>query len=561
MNKVSICTLAPQGPLVAEVVELLRRGIRERAGIVAVCAGESAADIVLDIRGGIGAEGFRVEGEPGQPVRITGNDERGLLYGVGRFLRDSRIKAGDFVPGTWRGISVPVKPVRGIYFATHFHNWYHVAPLEDVIRYVEELALWGCNALVVWFDMAIYSGVGDPAAQKMIQRLHAILAAAQRVGIRPGLLCLANEGFSTTPAPLRATNVVQNGYFAEPCGFYGVEVCPNEPGGMELILQRRTEVLDAFAGIQFEYFVIWPYDQGGCTCAKCAPWGSKGYLKTAEEVARLARARFPVAKIVLSTWYFDRFIKGEWDELQAAFATHKPAWVDYLMMDGYGSFPEYPLKHGVPGGFPALNFAEISMATMFPWGGYGANPLPRRQQSDYRKTKHLIGGGFPYSEGIYEDINKVLQLQLGWAPDREADDIVREYAAAHFDPDQAGEFVEVVGLMDELAGLGMKDTPEGLRFAHWNPPAKAEACFELVNRIDGKLPVAVRQSWRWRIVWLRAAIDAELKRTDGKPSDQVAAYFDELTEIYHAHNAVGACQPPQLKAGAKHEINAAVQAG
>lgn len=116
-------------------------------------------------------------------------------------------------------------------------------------------------------------------------------------------------------------------------------------------------------------------------------------------------------------------------------------------------------------------------------------------------------------------------------------------------------------MMEELAGIGMKETPEGLQFAHWNPPVKAEACFALVNRIDGELPVAVRQSWRWRILWLRAAIDAELKRTEGKPSETAAGYFRELTELYHAHHAVGACRPPQPGGGAKPAIDATVQTG
>ena len=43
--------------------------------------------------------------------------------------------------------------VRGIYFATHFHNFYHDAPLEEVQRYVEDLGLWGFNVLAVWYDM------------------------------------------------------------------------------------------------------------------------------------------------------------------------------------------------------------------------------------------------------------------------------------------------------------------------------------------------------------------------------------------------------------------------
>lgn len=560
MSRVKLTIVTEKTPLVKAAEELLQRGISERTGLDCVAEAEAAADIVLDTAAGIGSEGFRITGAAGGAVRISGADERGLIYGIGKFLRDLRQEPGVFQPGPWRGESVPEKPVRGMYFATHFHNWYHDAPVEDIVRYVEDLALWGCNALTVWFDMHHYTGMNNPEAQAMVTRLHAILAAAQRVGIRPGLTMLANEGFSSTPVELRATNAKdQNGYFAEPGGFYGVEICPNTPGGTELILQLRNDVLDAFCDIRLEYFMIWPYDQGGCTCGQCSPWGSNGFLKIAEPVARMLRKRFPSAKIVLSTWYFDRFVKGEWAGLQEAFRKQRPDWADYLMIDGYWEFPAYPLEHGVPGNFSALNFAEISMATMMPWGGFGANPWPRKWQADYRKTKHLLDGGFPYSEGIYEDINKVLQFQFGWAPDRDSSDIVREYAAGYFSPDHADDIVEAVLMMDEMAGLSMEEAPEGLRFRHWNPPEKAEACFAIMDRVDRELPHKVRTSWRWRILWLRAALDAEIKRNGGRPSEAAAGYFRELVELYHAQQAEGAVHPPVI--GGVNRIDASVQAG
>ena len=54
-----------------------------------------------------------------------------------------------------------------MYFASHFHNFYHDAPVEAVERYVGELALWGINALMVWYDMHHFTGIDDPAAQAM----------------------------------------------------------------------------------------------------------------------------------------------------------------------------------------------------------------------------------------------------------------------------------------------------------------------------------------------------------------------------------------------------------
>ena len=94
--------------------------------------------------------------------------------------------------------------------------------------------------------------------------------------------------------------------------------------------------------------------------------------------------------------------------------------MDYILADNFEEYPRYPLDKGVPGGFPLLNFPDISMYGQNPWGGYGANPHPSRLQARWDETKTKLSGGFPYSEGIYEDLNKVICAELYWAPDRPA---------------------------------------------------------------------------------------------------------------------------------------------
>ena len=499
-------------------------------------------DVVLEITPDIGAEGFRIDDTGNGTPRITGHDECGLLYGVGKFLRNP----------TWRGTSVPEKPIRAIYFASHFHNFYHDAPIDEVCRYIEELALWGCNTLTVWFDMHHYNGIKDPNAQAMIVRLRTMLRTAESVGMRSGLMLLANEGYANSPTELRADwRAGQNGYFAEPGGHYHVEICPNQPGGLNLILSLRAEMLDAFHGVKPGFIVIWPYDQGGCTCAQCAPWGANGYLKVAEPLARLLRQRYPAAKLVLSTWYFNHFTQGEWEGLSRAF-TNPPDWVDYLMADDGGFFPDYPLQHGMPGGLPGLNFPEISMGGMGPWGGFGANPRPAHWQKYWDTVGRHLAGGFPYSEGIFEDLNKVLHLQLNWSRRQSTRDIVREYAAAEFAPAVADEVVQAVFAIEETLdhGLDTDTTRQLLATGGWNkladnPPSiywlhkmqAPERYAGALRRVAAQLPALARQAWRWRIIYLRALLDEELHRSGGRPTKLSDEYFEELTRIYHGEQA------------------------
>jgi hypothetical protein len=109
--------------------------------------GPERALVRLSVEPGLCPEGFEITDGPEGTVAVRGNDERGVLFGVGKLLRASRFDQGGFTPGTWRGRSVPTCPVRGIYLATHFANFYETAPAEEVQEYVEDLALWGINSV------------------------------------------------------------------------------------------------------------------------------------------------------------------------------------------------------------------------------------------------------------------------------------------------------------------------------------------------------------------------------------------------------------------------------
>ena len=129
------------------------------------------------------SEAFRIDIQAEQ-ISILASDENGILYGFGKLLHTSFLNETGFSPGSWQGLSVPEKSFRNIYFATHFHNFYHEAPVEKVINYIEELAFWGYNTITVWFDMHGFTGINDPAAQAMLDRLALILQAGKEAGMK-----------------------------------------------------------------------------------------------------------------------------------------------------------------------------------------------------------------------------------------------------------------------------------------------------------------------------------------------------------------------------------------
>ena len=77
-------------------------------------------------------------------------------------------------------------------------------------------------------------------------------------------------------------------------------------------------VFEGRKDIGLDFLVFWPYDEGGCGCEKCQPWGCNGFLRLSRSLAELGREYFPNLQTVLSTWMFDTPPEGEWLGLSVA---------------------------------------------------------------------------------------------------------------------------------------------------------------------------------------------------------------------------------------------------
>lgn len=556
-GKVVRLQLPPQaGPVVTQLARVFARQVADRCDARVVTDGDAPLVVELTTATDVGPEGFRIENRAGGGVRIGGGGDRGLVAGIGKFLRTSRYDQGGFTPGSWRGTSQPLKAARGIYFATHFHNYYHDAPVEEIGRYVEDLALWGLNELVVWYDAHHFNGVNDPEAVAFRFRLHAIMAAAKRIGMDVSLLVIGNEAYGNSPIALRAAPGGGRG------GYYPCAVCPSKPAGMQYILKILGEEFDWAADLKPRSVWIWPYDQGGCGCAECKPWGSKGFMKCVEGIGKLARQKMPGTKILLSTWYLDK------TELAAVMRTlgERKDLADGLVNEG-NVLPAASGLAGVdqqPGAaapllrqdLPVVGFPEISMHGTFPWGGFGATPLTARAQGQWNAQKKSLAGGFPYSEGIYEDLTKVVYSQFYWK-DQPAAETVKEYIAFEFSPDVVEEVAGVVKTLEqnhhmrwwpgELEGVPLEMNWLPSKGAKPQADSGAEQAYATMQQVDARLTPQARSSWRWRQLYLRTLLDSELKSNGGSPNKLCNAAFAELIQIYHAQNASGTVRPPLPK--------------
>jgi len=289
-------------------------------------------------------------------------------------------------------------------------------------------------------------------------------------------------------------------------------------------MANAAKFYEKLADIGLDIVDFWPYDEGGCGCDKCRPWGSNGFLKLSRDFAQLGRRYFPNLKTVLSTWLFDTPPEGEWQGLDQALAKDAE-WVDYIMADAHEDFPRYPLDVGVPGNRPLLNFPEISVWGNSPWGGYGANPLPSRFQRLWDQVKHVVEGGFAYSEGIYEDITKAVIAQFYWDRDQSARETLKEYIAYEFGSGVTDDVLTVIDILETSAGRYYQRQPVD--------PAEARRAWQLAEGVHSRLPEWARRNWRWEILHLRTLLDRERFGGGGLETPEAEAAMLRLIEIYH----------------------------
>ena len=440
------------------------------------------------------AESYRIEGED-KHWRVTGADERGLYYGIGKLLHTAKWERDRMTPDPPRGVRSPQCSFRAIYFAVHLNNWYANAPTEELERYIKELMLWGYNAIVLILPVIDLYSFEDEAARRMIEKSRAIFKLAKRFSMQTGLIICVNQGLRGADHALDADPSFDPAGNVR--GNAGRNLCPAKPGAIDYLRKVWRGQLRPYADIGLDYLVTWPYDEGGCGCEKCRPWGANGYLDLCRLLRGEAVRLYPDIRMILSTWIFDKpDDQGEFDGLYRRLRGDM-GFAEYIMADAHADYPRYPLEHEVIK--PVVNFPEISMWKLYPWGGYGATPLPARYEGIWRSANAILKGGMPYSEGMYEDISKVQFVGYYWDAARDWQDILSEYLNYEVGGNAVADALTMISLIEKNHVLVAEEKDPDM--------AAARECGRLARKIDAELDARAARGWRWRLLYIRAICD------------------------------------------------------
>lgn len=360
-------------------------------------------------------EGFRIwtQGQQGQVVVVRGRDARGVLFGVGRLLRELRMER-DLVrlPTPFGVASSPRYPVRGHQMGyrpkTNSYDAWDVPQWEQAIR---DLAVFGTNMVELIPPRSDDAPDSPHFPRPPLEMMIAMSRLLDEYGLDVGIWYPAIEGDYADPKVVQATLSAWDEVFRKLPRVDAVFVPGGDPGH-----SRPRDLLP--------------------------------FLERAAEVLRRSHPR---AGLWVSTQGFD----GAWQDEFAAIVQKRPAWLAGLVYGPHTRADLDVLRASVPESYPIRLYPDIThtIKCQFPvadWdlafflteGREPINPRPRAYRTIFRSIAPGTIGFASYSEGCNDDVNKIVWSALGWDPGAREIDILREYARYFIGPRLAEGFAQ-----------------------------------------------------------------------------------------------------------------------
>lgn len=424
-------------------------------------------EIVGDVKT-LSAEGYRISVEADQAcVRIEGADGRGVLYGVGHFLRGMEWGTGRVtVAADFAVTSVPAYAIRGHqlgYRATA--NSYDAWDEKQYEQYIRELALFGANAI----ECIPFHDPSSPVMPVPRERMNiAISEICDRYDM---------DYWIWAPAEADLGDAAQCDSQLEKWEAY-FRTCPR---------------LDA---------VFFPGGDPGDN----APQNVMPFL---EEATKRLHVYHPKATMWISLQGFD---KAAVDWFYAYMNEKAPAWLAGVV-HGPQSPPMAETRQRLAKAYRIRSYPDITHAILcqfpVPWwdpafalteGREFVNPRPRFFARIHNRFAPYTDGFLSYSDGVHDDVNKTLWSMLAWDPTRDPCDILIEYARFFFGPSVALDIADAILALE----------------TNWEGPVALNGAIDAVwarwQAIETRAP-ELKDNWRWRLLLMRAAYDAYVRGT------------------------------------------------
>ena len=440
-------------------------------------------------------EGYRIVTIPnGSMMTVMGNDERGVLFGVGRLLRELRMTRGRvLVPAGFQESSSPETSLRGHQLGYRQKtNSYDAWDIQQWEQYYRDLAVFGTNAIELI----------PPRSDDL-------------------------DDSPLFPAPPMEMMVDMSRVADE----YGLDVWVwypamdkdyADPETVKFALSEWEEVYKRLPRIDVIF----------------VPGGDPGHthplplMALLEKQAALLRKYHPKAQMWMSPQSFNK----DWDSEFYKFMQTEPKWLDGIVFGPQVRLSLYELRQSIPARYPIRGYPDITHSTncqhpVPEWDiAYGMteareviNPRPLSQAEIYRYYQPATVGFLTYSEGCNDDVNKFVWSGLGWNSKTPVVEILRQYSR-YFIADQfSDDFAQGLLALEQnwvgplLANGGVETTLQR---------------FQAMERTGGP---KLLWNWRFQQALYRAYYDALLRdRLIAETAQRV-----EATEILRRAARIG----------------------
>jgi hypothetical protein len=408
--------------------------------------------------------------EADRAVLVVGSDPRGVLFGVGRLLRELRMGRGRvLLLPDFRLATAPRTALRGHQLGYRPKtNSYDGWDLDQWEQYIRDLAVFGTNAIEL-----IPPRSDDAADSPHFPR--------PPLEMMTGMSRLADE------------------YGLDVWIWYpAMDADYSDPATVAFALKEWAEVFRALPRIDA---VFVPGGDPGHTRPKVL-------MNLLEKQAESLRRFHPRAAVWVSPQSFDREWLAEFLEI----LEDQPAWLGGVVFGPQNRISLAELRAAVPARYPIRGYPDIThslncqhpvpdwdLAFALTEGREGINPRPLAEAAIFQAYRDHEVGFLTYSEGCNDDVNKFVWSGLGWDPDASVVDLLRQYSRYFIGDHYADPFAQgLLALERNWQGPLLTNAAVGTTLRHFQSLERSASPRDRLN-------------WRFQQALYRAYYDAYLR--------------------------------------------------
>ncbi len=416
------------------------------------------------------AEGYRLRTtETG--VEITGNDARGLLYGIGALLRNLEMRRDSaLLPHPLDLSAAPRYRLRGHQLGyrpkTNSYDGWDVAQWE---RYIRDLAVFGANAIELIPPRSDDASDSPHFPLPPLRMMVEMSRLAAGYGLDCWIWFPALDKDYTDPKTVEAALAEWGAIFRQLPRVDAVFVPGGDPG------HTQPKVL----------------------------------MNLLEKQTANLHQYHPKATMWMSPQGFNRPWMDEFFSLMDA----QPAWLTGVVFGPQVAINLPDLRRRIPRRYPIRFYPDIthSLNAEFAVNDWdvayanteereGINPRPLDMAHIFRVLQpHADAGFLTYSEGCNDDVNKAVWSALGWNPDADIPALLREYARYFIGPDVADAFAQGLLALEQ----------------NWRGPLLTNSGVDVTlaqfQTLERRATMPQRHTWRFQQALYRAYYDAYVR--------------------------------------------------